>query len=449
MPVLTDSEVIVLGGGLCGLAAGVGLGDRAIVLERDARPGGLVRTEQVAGHWIDRVVHLLYFDRPDVEAQLRSLIGPILAERSPEAWVETAAGAVPYPLQSNLHHLPPEQIAACLYDLAEASFQQAHAAPANYEEFLLRQFGRSLCELFFFPYNRKLWQRDLAALAPTGFQWNIARTAFRDALTATLRGGAAAPPYNARGYYPRLAQGAQRGSELIAQALARAVPDLRLQHCVQAIHPADRSVTVATPAGLRRFRYGAACLSTLPLPQTLDLLAEELPPGIAAQRARLLHNRVIGIGFALRGPRPAGLGCWRYFTDPSLVFTRAVFMHEFDPQMSPPDGWSILVEIPQRAEQALPDLDQLSARAWADLQRTSLPLQEADLLASAAWVVDPAYVVFTPDSAPAVQAISDYLAGRGLQMCGRYGRWEYSSMARVMGDGFDYARAYGGAGASA
>src|SRR5262245_62354109 len=86
------TDVVIVGSGVTGLAAAWVLGDRATVLERDARPGGLVRTEQFGDYWFDRVLHLLYFQDPDTEHHVRSLLGDALVPCTPVAWCVTTRG---------------------------------------------------------------------------------------------------------------------------------------------------------------------------------------------------------------------------------------------------------------------------------------------------------------------------------------------------------------------
>ena len=62
-----ESDVLVLGAGLTGMAAAALLDDRTVVLERDECPGGLVKTPCWNGYWFDQVLHLLYFWDDDTE----------------------------------------------------------------------------------------------------------------------------------------------------------------------------------------------------------------------------------------------------------------------------------------------------------------------------------------------------------------------------------------------
>jgi phytoene dehydrogenase-like protein len=99
---MRDVDTLILGGGIAGLAAALPLGDAAVVLERNARPGGLVRTECFDGYWFDHVLHLLHVADAATEARFRSLVGDDLARCPPEAWVETSAGTTRFPFQMNL-----------------------------------------------------------------------------------------------------------------------------------------------------------------------------------------------------------------------------------------------------------------------------------------------------------------------------------------------------------
>ncbi|MCH7897946.1 MAG: FAD-dependent oxidoreductase, partial [Proteobacteria bacterium] len=269
-------DVLVLGAGVGGLAAASQLGRRAIVLERADRPGGLVRTECFNGYWFDHVVHLLYFPDEDPERRIRAVMGDLLVPCPPEAWVETKVGTTRYPLQMHLGALPPKCVLRCLQDLANVTFNShADQPPRNFEQMLERTFGRALCELFFFPYNRKVWKRPLDELAPSGFTWTITHPEFDDVLAGALLPNCRYRSYNAAGYYPQSRIGAPlRGMELLSHRLATSVHDLRLGHRVDSIDLERREVTVHDGVGQRRFRYRQCCCCSLPLPRVLDMCVQ-------------------------------------------------------------------------------------------------------------------------------------------------------------------------------
>jgi len=428
---MLDVDTLILGGGVAGLAAAMPLGDAAVVLERNARPGGLVRTECFGGYWFDHVLHLLHVSDAATEARFRSLVGDDLARCPPEAWVETSAGTTRFPFQMNLHGLDAEVVVRCVRDLARVTFAGPRPAPRNFHDVLLSTFGREMCELFLFPYNRKVYRRPLDELAPAGFQWTITPPDFDKVLRGALGLVRGHHAYNANGWYPRPPRGAAvRGMELLTRALAARVSDLRLEHEVQSID-AERRTIVARNGALQTFRYRRAC-STLPLPVTIGL-CEQAPPDLKRACASLPFNRVITVAFCVEGPRPIGQGHWRYYADESVIFNRLIFMHEFDPLNAPDDGWGLMAEITLPGNEPAPAAGDVIARAQRDIERTGA-LHGGRVKAAHIILAEPAYVLFTEESRQITSAAMEFLRAYDIEPMGRYGRWEYSSMAQVIDD---------------
>jgi protoporphyrinogen oxidase len=440
-----ENDFVILGAGLCGLAAASLLGDHAIVLEREDRPGGLVRSECHGGYWFDHVLHLLYFQDQRTEERITALLGDSLPRIQPEAWVETRSGTVRFPFQMHLGGLETDTAIACVLDLVEEAYATGGKPPENFEEMLLRTFGKSMCELFLFPYNRKMWRRPLAGLAPSGFQWNIARPELARVLAGAVSASSRYQAYNARGWYPRPPHGAPlRGMEVLSAALAGEASDIRLAHTVESIDLDARTVVARGPSGTAEFHYRRGCLSTLPLPALVSMCRQSN----AADRRRasgLLRNRVITAAFSIEGPRPQGRGNWRYYADESLVFTRLIYLHEFDPGIAPPEGWVLMAEVTERAEDPMQDEAQTMKRIRRDVFAAGAIPSDCRIIDEHMLVVDPAYVVFTPDNAASMESLRAKFAAGDVTPMGRYGRWEYSSMAQVMRDGFAWAEAALGA----
>lgn len=434
--VVEETPVLVLGAGLAGLSAASVLERHAIVLELSDRPGGLVRTECFNGFWFDRVIHLLYFPDSATERRIRDLLGPDLKRCSPVAWVECSAGTTRFPLQLHLGGLESNAIVNCLLDFVRANSTGQDHSPQNFEELLLQVFGRTMCDIFFLPYNRKVWKRPLNELASSGFQWNIARPDLVQVLRGALNPGEVSASYNSAGWYPRPPRNATvRGMEFLSQKLADRVSDLRTLHRVEWIDLETRIVTVSTTTGTKHFRFHECCLATLPLPE-LVTKCRHAPRELLESCSRLKRNRVLSIALSIHGPRPDNRGHWRYYADESVTFTRLIYMHEFDPDCAPEHGWSLLVEITEAAEEPLMPWEHIFKRVRADLSRTGALPADCHIIDAHLLVIDPAYVVFSVKDQGIVAQARAFLESYGILPVGRYGRWEYSSMGQVMRDGF-------------
>ena len=141
--------VLVVGGGVTGLAAGIATG--AVVLEAEPGPGGLSRSYGAEGYRFERGGgHWIFGGDPEVLALLHAC-APLTrhVRRSAVHFVDRDA-LVPFPIQHHLDALGPDVAAAVA---AEAARSSGHAA--RQRDWLLEQFGPTLCELFFFPFHER------------------------------------------------------------------------------------------------------------------------------------------------------------------------------------------------------------------------------------------------------------------------------------------------------
>lgn len=423
---------LVVGAGLAGLSSGIALGSDAVVLEREHRAGGLVRSKCVDGFWFDWVIHLLHVQEARTESLLLGLPDHHLERCPPEAWVETSAGVARFPIQAHLATLEPKTVERCIESLKhEAS--RASSAPRHYEDVLEQAFGKELCKLFFTPYNRKMWRRPLNEITADPSLWNL----HRPSIDAVIRGAdptsSITPAYNSRAFYPRPPIGFPvRGMEVISAGMAAEVHDLRLQHEVVAIHPEDQTLSVSTPNGTQRMGWEKNLVNTMPLPRTIAC-CDNVPIDLRAACKSMVHNLVVSVGLNIRGQRP-DVGHWRYYADPELPFTRLVFLHEFDPHMAPADGWPLLVEVPLRAEEGFSEA-QVIEDVITGVRRCGVLPAGSEIEAAHVLVADPAYVCFSEESLAATEAALTFLRGWGIEPLGRYGRWQYLSMAQVIESG--------------
>ena len=108
-----------------------------------------------------------------------------------------------------------------------------------------------------------------------------------------------------------------------------------------------------------------------------------------------------------------------------------------NPLLAPPGTRSFAVEFSHRGPIDPRPLVEHSLQA---LQELGL-LDRARVRFSRARTIPVAYVLFDHDHAAARARVLEFLRGHGVQVAGRYGRWEYSSMEDAILSGRDAARA--------
>ena len=437
---MKENKVVILGAGLTGLSAAFVLENQATVLEKTNRPGGLVKAENYNGYWFDHVLHLLHFQQmTPVEERIKELAGDDLHPIFPEAWVETAEGNCRYPLQMHLSGLNTDAIIRVIKDLAIATFTLDKSPPQNFKEMLTRSFGNAFCELFMLPYNRKVWKRPLESLAPSGFQWNIDNPDFTQVLRGSLSDHTEFKSYNSNGWYPRPPKSSSvRGMEVVSARLAEKLSHLNLEHEVTQIDLDTKTITAVHDGRELNYHYSDYCLSTIPLPVLLDR-TKNLPKDLLERKDLLQCNRVTSVMLSIRGPRPENRGHWRYYPQEELSFTRLVYMHNFDPDTAPTDGWGLMTEIIEPNEWPMKSKEEIYAKTVKDVKAAGALPDDCEIIDTNMVVVNPAYVVFTNESKKYVEELKAFYESKGLKLLGRYGQWEYSSMAQVMRDGFAWA----------
>lgn len=161
------SKYIVIGAGMAGLATANMLQDKGhevVVYERDSRPGGMIKCDVINGCLFHRTGgHVFNTKRQDVmdwfwkhfdkEKEFTKTLRNSAVIFNDEL-------TVPYPVENHIYYFEVETQKSFIKDLLKISKEKKE--PKNFEEFLKGRFGETLYNLYFQPYNYKVWRRDLS-----------------------------------------------------------------------------------------------------------------------------------------------------------------------------------------------------------------------------------------------------------------------------------------------
>ncbi len=422
-------ETLFLGGGLSCLTAAGSLGKDCLVLEKEARPGGLCRSDTTKGFTFDRTGHLLHLRHEKTRALVRELLGGKLAPRSRNTWIYSHGAYTRYPYQSNFHGLPTPVLAECLEGFIKAHCRaQARAGkkdPLRFDRWVLDRFGPGVAKHFLFPYNQKLWTVSPATLTT---EW-LGRFVPRPDLSAVLRGALEDQPneegYNAHFLYPK-----KGGIEVLVRALARRVPRLRSNAEVVSIDLKKRQLSLR---GGETLAFGRL-VSSLPLKE-LVRITRPLPEGLRKAAAKLRAASVYNLNLGIRDP--GSDRHWIYLPEPKFSIYRFGFSSNFSKHMAPEGAAGVYTEWAYRGRR--PDPDSMRRKILADLKTIGIIRSAKDILAEKAFDLKVAYAIYDRARGPAVRLIRGHLETRGIHPVGRYGRWEYSSMEDALLQGMEVA----------
>ncbi len=436
------SEFVILGAGITGITAAAELKERAVVLEKEKNVGGLVRTHCIDGFWFDHVLHILHFRDDETEAYIKNILPEgMLQPCPPKAWIETTHGTALYPFQLNIGALDDHIKMRCVIDFAKVCFTTEKKEAANYKEFLNNIFGDGLCEVFYFPYNKKLYKYPLEKINAAQLSWNLHQPKFEDILEGAFHPNQYRETYNTHAFYPRPHKDAkQRGMQVLTDTIAKSVINKELNFTVTAINTSGKTITGILNGEEKQIQYDR-CFSTIPLPALMKMCSN-VPAGLLEKIELLEYNIVYSVAVCINGKRPEGTGHWRYYTDETLPFTRLIFMTEFDEYNAPEDGWGILAEVSHYAKDPALSIQELEQNIIACLHKINLLDAQQKVVKVHTWIAEPAYVIFTPETKDIIDECHEFLNLYNITSSGRFGNWEYSSMYQNIRTALQWTKQY-------
>lgn len=160
------NRVAVIGAGISGLSTARLLSEKGVavkVFEKEACPGGLIRCKRVEGSLFHICGgHVFNTRKPDVLQWFWRMFREeefVKRDRNSVIWFD-GAKIVPYPVENYVYLLDEPVQRAVIADFLEMASSGKNDAD-NFEDFLKQRFGNTLYELYFRPYNEKVWMRGL------------------------------------------------------------------------------------------------------------------------------------------------------------------------------------------------------------------------------------------------------------------------------------------------
>jgi len=420
--------IAIIGAGLAGLSAAFHLSGREFrIFEKEARPGGLVRTEERDGFRFDHAGHVLHFRDPRLRDWARELLGGNWREHERRAAIFSERVQTPYPFQVNTFGRPRDTILDCVTGFIQARGQAEPSVPPpeDFAGWVLHTFGRGFARRFFFPFNEKLMRRDLRELTADWVSWAIPRPSVEEVIAGAI--GPPDPGQAGFGYNPSFVYPRQGGIESLTRALAAAIGPLETNREAVEVHPKEKEIALQNG---ERLRY-AKMIATLPLPELIRRMPGA-PEEIASASRGLKHVSVLCLNFGLIGP-PVSDRHWIYFPDPDFRFHRASFYSSYCPGR--PDRQALALEVSLRPDELADLQPELSESCRKSFQSAGFLGDEHRIVHQSLIPIPYAYVVYDRHRQKHLPKILAYLRSMDIYPAGRYARWEYGAMQDALSQG--------------
>lgn len=161
------SRIAVIGAGISGLSVAQLLKNRheVVVYEAEDRPGGMIKCDRIEGYLFHRtgghvfntkMSHVMDFFWSFFDKEKEFL----KAERNSCVCMDSHL-FVPYPIENHLYFFEDSIVKAVVDDLIKIKNDGNLKEDDNFEDFLIKRFGRTLYNMYFQPYNEKIWRKSL------------------------------------------------------------------------------------------------------------------------------------------------------------------------------------------------------------------------------------------------------------------------------------------------
>lgn len=335
-----------------------------------------------------------------------------------ESWVWMGDRFVPYPFQSNIHRLDPEDRDRCLADLT-AALASGPASPSSFGEWMLTTFGAGICDLFMRPYNMKVW-----AFPPEHLDWQwigerVAAPSL-ERITESIRTNEDDVSWGPNAVFRFPTHG---GTGAVWTAIGGRLPSERihLDRRVVRVDPDARQVETADGT-----TYGYDHLvSTMPLDLLIRLTGLE---GLQDTADALIHSstHVVGVGLSGEPPEHLATKCWMYFPRANSPYYRVTVFSNYSPNNCPQPGsqWSLMAETAHSDAKPV-DPGSIIDDTLRALREDGLLPDGTEILSTTHRLLEYGYPTPFLGRDEVLMPGLERLAQAGIYSRGRFGAWKY------------------------
>lgn len=421
------AETIIIGGGLSGLALARFLDNRCLVLEAEERPGGLCRSFQTQGFTYDIGGHILFSRDQELLDTLLGWLGDnrLTQRRNNQIWFRDRF--VKYPFENDLAALDKNDAFDCLMGFLE---RNAGGKPANLEEWSRFRFGDGISDKYLLPYNDKIWKRPARDISVHWVE-RIPSPPLEDVVKSAIGIETEGYTHQLNFHYPRTG-----GIEALIRGLAQGAP--LVNGCrVSRVKKTGDGWEVSDGGRI----FGCRNLVSTLAPWDLLACLEGVPKEVSQAAGRLVHNSIIlvmlGVGHEGLMDKSAV-----YIPDPERLPHRVCYMSYFSAGNAPAGCSNLVAEITAPPGDPLLRADDgwLIERTLKDVADLC-GIKPGEVVAAQVRRIPYAYVVYDLDYLANRGKVYAWLAGQGIQVCGRWGRFEYLNMDQCVEKARGLARA--------
>jgi protoporphyrinogen oxidase len=349
-------SVVVLGAGPAGMSAAWRLsqrGHRVTVLEKDTAVGGMGKTITLGRYAVDYGPHTFHIrettESRAVHEAIKPFFGddPLVLTRGTRVLLRGKEYVYPLEMLQVLSGVNPLLSARIIFDYAAATLKSTLAPPKkedSFEEWGIRNLGRTLYHLCFGIYSARVWGLPTSQISSKQAQ-RVAKLNLKNIILRTLGIKADPATYFTKYMYPR--KGISVLYESMAAEVCKAGSHIFLDSPVVRLERGNGDGVdrvVYSRNGREQAVECDAVLSTLPLPALVDMITPRLPAAVAQHASNLRYRSLKLIYIALKRPQLTDYH-WVYLLDEQYQVNRMSEQKNVSPHMVPGDRTILCIEL--------------------------------------------------------------------------------------------------------
>lgn len=414
---------VILGAGVAGLGAYYA-DKNCHIFEKNDFAGGLCSSFDIDGFTFDRAVHLS-FSKDKTVRQIFDKIPQNYHKPVPYSWLKSTW--LRHPAQNNLCLLPVEDKIKAVEGFVERTqFKDGD----NFKDWNLSRYGQYMWDNLFYPYNNKYWCVPLDEL---GISW-IGNRIYQPTLEEVLYGSYTQETPNT--YYAKEMRYPVKGGyySYIADIVKEAEDSNKIHYNKKAVRiDADDRIIEFNDGTREEFDN---IYSSIPLPELVSIISG-VPDDIRYAASELVHTGVAIVSVGLNKVVDDDK-LWFYIYDEDIKAARAYYPSNKSSGNAPEGCSSIQFEIYFNGKMKLPDRREVMDNCKYALQKLGIANKQ-DIIFMDYRILEYANVVTLKKTEQTLPKIQEWMKRNGIELIGRFGRWEYLWSDQAFMSGYNAA----------
>lgn len=450
-PTSERKRVVVVGGGLAGLSCAQKFSEAGwdvTVLEQERHVGGLASSFTEDGYTFDLGPHRLYSNLEELNDHFKWVLDGNWHYRDRLSRIYMKKKFFDYPLKVGnvLTSLSPWLLFRSFWDYLAVRIRNAvrPIPDDNFENWVVKRFGKTLYDLFFGTYTRKAWGIPCTQIASDWASQRISQLNLWDTVKKTLfRPKGDVRSLVTRFVYPRtggigeLSEGYRR---LIEKDGNRVVTGARVTHFAAA---GDRiaACDYDHEGGSHRLEADLF-ISTVPLTALAPMLGDAVPDDVHRAVADLKHKAIVFCYLKLDRPQLTP-DHWVYIPEEHIAVHRISEFTNFSKECAPEGKTMICAEITSTIGDEYWTMDDGDLLKLAAENMVTLGLLDSGEVLDGGFVrrIDYAYPIYDLTYRGNVKTLTDFMKTfRNFISTGRQGLFRYGNMDHSIAMGHAVAR---------